>query len=134
MPRPLGEPSGFLLTVRDAGVGVDLFAIDDSKQNKPTGDGMGPLVAVGGVHVVGDAVRDLELALDALCKKTGFPDGEEFKWVARQEVLGVREPQVRPARRVQPQGLEDRQGGRRNRDRRHGGHHQTASRRDCAVA
>jgi hypothetical protein len=59
---------------------VDLFAIDDSKQNKPTRDGMGPLVAVGGVHVAGDTVRDLELALDALCKEAGFPDGEEFKW------------------------------------------------------
>ena len=59
---------------------MDLFAIDDSKQNKPTRDGMGPLVAVGGVHVAGDTVRDLEVALDALCKETGFPDGEEFKW------------------------------------------------------
>jgi hypothetical protein len=64
---------------------VDLFAIDDSKQNKPTRDGMGPLVAVGGVHVAGDAVRDLELALDAFCKVTGFPDGEEFKWSPDKE-------------------------------------------------
>lgn len=59
---------------------MDLFAIDDSKQSKPTRDGMGPLVAVGGVHVAGDRVRDLELALDSLCNRTGFPDGEEFKW------------------------------------------------------
>ncbi len=59
---------------------MDLYAIDDSKQKKPSRDGMGPLVAVGGVHVAGDQVRDLELALDALCKRTGFPDGEEFKW------------------------------------------------------
>lgn len=59
---------------------MDLFAIDDSKQSKPTRDGMGPLVAVGGVHIAGDQVRDLELALDSLCNRTGFPDGEEFKW------------------------------------------------------
>jgi len=57
-----------------------LFAIDDSRQRKPTRDGMGPLVAVGGIHVPGDQVRQLELALDALCEATGFPPGEEFKW------------------------------------------------------
>lgn len=41
---------------------------------------MGPLVAVGGLHVAGDRVRDLELELDELCRSTGFPPGEEFKW------------------------------------------------------
>jgi hypothetical protein len=59
---------------------MDLFAIDDSAQLSPTRDGMGPLVAVGGVHVSGTAVRDLELGLDALCTEAGFPAGEEFKW------------------------------------------------------
>ena len=60
--------------------GVDLFAIDDSKQRKPSRDGMGPLVAVGGLHIPGGVVRMLELALDALCNEFGFPSGEEFKW------------------------------------------------------
>jgi hypothetical protein len=42
---------------------------------------MGPLVAVGGIRVLGDAVGDLEAAVDALCReKYGFPPGEEFKW------------------------------------------------------
>lgn len=41
---------------------------------------MRPLVAVGGLHVPGDKVRGLELALDALCDEFGFPQGEEFKW------------------------------------------------------
>jgi hypothetical protein len=59
---------------------VDLFAIDDSKQRKPSQKGMGPLVAVGGLHVPGEAVRELELALDALCDDFGFPSGDEFKW------------------------------------------------------
>jgi hypothetical protein len=59
---------------------MDLFAIDDSKQRKPTRDGMGPLVAVGGLHVPGDKVRQLELELDALCGQFGFPPGAEFKW------------------------------------------------------
>jgi hypothetical protein len=59
---------------------MDLFAIDDSAQPKPTRKGMGPLVAVGGLHVPGYQVRDLELELDALCDEFGFPTGEEFKW------------------------------------------------------
>jgi hypothetical protein len=59
---------------------MDLFAIDDSAQRKPSRDGMGPLVAVGGVHVPGDSVRELEIVLDEMCAQTGFPDGEEFKW------------------------------------------------------
>jgi hypothetical protein len=59
---------------------VDLFAVDDSRQNSPTRDGMGPLVAVGGLHVPGDQVRDLERELDRICAEAGFPPGEEFKW------------------------------------------------------
>jgi hypothetical protein len=60
--------------------GMDLFAIDDSAQRNPRRDGMGPLIAVGGLHIPGWQVRELEIALDALCTKTGFPSGEEFKW------------------------------------------------------
>jgi hypothetical protein len=59
---------------------VDLFAIDDSARKRPPRDGMRSLVSVGGLHVPGDQLRDLELNLDALCEKTGFPKGEEFKW------------------------------------------------------
>lgn len=70
--------SGFGRAVR-CGV-VDLFAFDDSKQTDPTREGMGPLVAAGGLHVPGDKVRELELALDSLCAEVGFPKGDEFKW------------------------------------------------------
>lgn len=59
---------------------MDLFAIDDSAQKKPSRDGVGPLVAVGGIHVPGSGVRELELSLDELCVDTGFPEAEEFKW------------------------------------------------------
>lgn len=41
---------------------------------------MHPLVAVGGLHVPGSAVRGLERSLDTLCREFGFPDGDEFKW------------------------------------------------------
>lgn len=59
---------------------LDVFAIDDSCQNNPSRAGMGPLVAVGGIHVPGDQVRNLERDLEGLCSDAGFPAGEEFKW------------------------------------------------------
>jgi uncharacterized protein DUF3800 len=59
---------------------MDFFAIDDSARKRPSRDGMRSLVSVGGLHVPGDRLRDLERELDALCRKTGFPKGEEFKW------------------------------------------------------
>ena len=59
---------------------MDLVVADDSSQRKPSRDGMRPIVAVGGVHIPGDAVRDLEGAIESLCGEVGFPEGEEFKW------------------------------------------------------
>jgi hypothetical protein len=41
---------------------------------------MGPLVAVGGLHVPGESLRELEIDLDSLCEEVGFPQGQEFKW------------------------------------------------------
>ena len=77
---------------------VDLFALDDSKQKKPSRPGMNPLVAVGGIHVPSDQVRTLERGIDDLCDAAGFPDGEEFKWspepkswMHKQLVHGARE-------------------------------------------
>jgi len=66
---------------------VDCFFLDDSRQRNPTRDGMGPLVAVGGVCVSEEAIRPLELGLDDLCRDTGFPNGEpgEFKWSPKDE-------------------------------------------------
>jgi hypothetical protein len=59
---------------------VDLFVLDDSKQKKPSRSGMKPLVAVGGMHVPGNAVGKLEREIDDLCVRTDFPKGAEFKW------------------------------------------------------
>ena len=64
---------------------MDLFAIDDSRQRKPTRDGVRPLVSVGGIHVEGHKVRELRASLDALCTEFGFPSGEEFKWSPGRE-------------------------------------------------
>jgi hypothetical protein len=42
---------------------------------------VGSLVAVGGVHVPGDHVRELEIGLDAPCAEFVFPVGGVFKVV-----------------------------------------------------
>ena len=57
-----------------------LFFADDSKQNSPSRSGMGPLVAVGGIGINADAVRDVERGIEQLCADRGFPPGAEFKW------------------------------------------------------
>jgi hypothetical protein len=67
---------------------MDLFCIDDAIQTAPTRQGMSRLVAVGGVHVPGESVRDLEHALGELCSDRGFPEGTagEFKWSPGREL------------------------------------------------
>ncbi len=61
---------------------MDLIFVDDSKQSarKIARPGMGSLVAVGGFHLPGSAVRALSQELDEICENYGFPSGEEFKW------------------------------------------------------
>lgn len=56
------------------------FFADDSKQQNPTRDGMGSLVAIGGVAANGDSVRALEQEIGEICAEFGFPAGQEFKW------------------------------------------------------
>jgi hypothetical protein len=60
---------------------MDLIVIDDSKQARTSRDGMGSLVAVGGLHVPSESVRTLGRGSDDLCQEYGFPSHEdEFKW------------------------------------------------------
>src|SRR2546426_713116 len=58
---------------------------DDSRQRTPVRRDMGPLVAVGGIHVLDTAQAHLTAALDRLCSDTGFPQGDEFKWSPRRD-------------------------------------------------
>ncbi len=58
---------------------------DDARQRTPSRDGMGPLVATGGLIVEDRAVGPLERALDALCRDYRFPPGQEFKWSPRRD-------------------------------------------------
>lgn len=41
---------------------------------------MGPLAAVGGLHIPSQSVKPIERGLDHLCSDNDFPTGEEFKW------------------------------------------------------
>ena len=59
---------------------MHFFFADGSHQRSPTRDGMGPLVAVGGVLVHAENLGNLEQGLGALCAESGFPENEEFKW------------------------------------------------------
>ncbi|NVL90622.1 MAG: hypothetical protein HWN69_06440 [Desulfobacterales bacterium] len=59
---------------------MDFIFADDARQKNPSRKGMGPLVAIGGVHVSGDKVGLLEKAINDLCARTGFPSGQQFKW------------------------------------------------------
>jgi hypothetical protein len=59
---------------------MKLIFTDDSQQNSPTRNGMGRPLAVGGFLIEDKYVRSAEDRLDALCKRVGFPQGEEFKW------------------------------------------------------
>lgn len=59
---------------------LDLIFCDDSRQRRPSRDGMGSLVALGGVHVPGENVGQVERELETLCENAGFPPGEPFKW------------------------------------------------------
>lgn len=56
-----------------------IFA-DDSRQANPTRLRVGPLVAIGGVHVPDTAARSIERDLEQRCLDAGFPPSEEFKW------------------------------------------------------
>lgn len=81
----------------DDGPLIDFFFVDGAEQQRPSRDGMGPLVAVGGLLVPGESVRDLERAIDDLCRDFGFPAGQEFKWSPGRE-LWMRDHLVDQAR------------------------------------
>lgn len=41
---------------------------------------MGELVGVGGIYIPSENIMSLERSLNGLCRKVGFPVGDEFKW------------------------------------------------------
>lgn len=69
---------------------MDLIFADDARQSRPSRIGIGPLVAIGGVHVRAEAVGALEREIESLCARTGFPPGEQFKWSPTKKELVMR--------------------------------------------
>jgi len=65
---------------------VDFLFIDDAYQRSPSRQGMGPLLAIGGLYVPEESVQGLETAIDTLCGNVGFPFGEIFKWSPGREL------------------------------------------------
>lgn len=61
-----------------------VFFADDAKQNQPSREHMGGLVASGGLFVDGDELALMEHELNDLCITNGFPRNEEFKWSPRR--------------------------------------------------
>jgi hypothetical protein len=59
---------------------MHFFFIDDSKQNHPSREGMGPLCAIGGLAVDAAYIRVIETRINEICEASGFPEGEKFKW------------------------------------------------------
>jgi hypothetical protein len=76
---------------------MDVVFVEDSAQRSPSRPGMGPLIAAGAIHVPSEGVRELERALDDLCREAGFPEGEEFKW-SPEDGQWMRRSLVREAR------------------------------------
>ena len=54
--------------------------VDDSSQDHPSREGLGPIFTLGGVLVPHEVESDLDSQLNDLCCNFGFPEHEEFKW------------------------------------------------------
>jgi hypothetical protein len=63
---------------------------DDAKQNHPSRNRMGPLVAAGAILIEGDGLKDVESSIETLCRRSGFPVDDpktsEFKWSPGREL------------------------------------------------
>lgn len=64
---------------------MELFFADDST-HKGIRDGMGKIIAFGGVFVSPDALMSLERQITDICQnRYGIPEGEEIKWSPKKK-------------------------------------------------
>lgn len=47
---------------------------------------MGPLVAIGGISIASDAVKEAEHSVNRICRDAGIPKNEKFKWSPGREL------------------------------------------------
>ncbi len=59
---------------------MDLIFVDDAGQPNPSRDGMGKLIAVGGIHVSDEFIQALENEIESICIEYKFPSDAIFKW------------------------------------------------------
>jgi hypothetical protein len=62
------------------------FFADDSRCNKPSIKGMGPLVAIGGIYIEDSELKLLNEEINKVCLRYGFPANEPFKWSPGREL------------------------------------------------
>lgn len=77
--------TGNSVTIPD-GPEIDFFFADDARQRKPSRPGLGQLVAIGGINVPAESVREIDEQLNVLCAEYSFPPGQEFKWSPGREL------------------------------------------------
>ena len=65
---------------------MDLIFVDDAGQLNPSRDGMGKLIAVGGIHISDEYVQALENEIENICIEYKFPPNELFKWSPGREL------------------------------------------------
>jgi hypothetical protein len=65
---------------------MNLWFVDDARQRTPFRQGMGPLVAVGGICVPEVHIKELECQLETICSKVGIVRTQEFKWSPGREL------------------------------------------------
>ncbi|HUN25020.1 MAG TPA: DUF3800 domain-containing protein [Steroidobacteraceae bacterium] len=63
---------------------MDVFFADDSSQ-RGAREGMGQVIAIGGIFVEEAALRPLAAAIDAIAAEAGIPAGTEIKWSPRKD-------------------------------------------------
>lgn len=68
-----------------------VWFIDESRQRRPSRQGMGPLFGVAALAVPESLLPNLEKTIGTLCSDVGFPPGEEFKWSPRRNTWMYRE-------------------------------------------
>ena len=55
---------------------MDLIFVDDAGQLNPSRDGMGELLAVGGIHIPDEFVQTLDNEIESIGMEDEFPSNE----------------------------------------------------------
>jgi len=65
---------------------MDFFFVDDASQPRPSRNGMGSLLAVGGIQIPEDILKNIDRDIHSICSDAGFPPNEPFKWSPGREL------------------------------------------------